>query len=717
MTRTTYRAAHRAARRAAPAVLAAAAMLAAGAPAAAAAPAPAAAADPASYVNPIIGTGSGGTVVGQVDSFPGAAAPFGMLTFSPDTTPSGADGGGYYYGDSQTTGFSLTHISGPGCGAFGDIPILPTAGAVPSDPYTTTEPFSHSTAQASPGFYSVRLGPASAPIGAQLTATTRTGLADFSFPSGSNGNVVFKVAGSQNGDTNDSVQVVGNDAVTGQTTSGHFCGSPDTYPLYFAARFDRPFASAGTWQQSVTGPNLLGTSQTGTLGWGGPDNNGCATNTGALTPVDGGAGESWTASCVTGQTWAQVTPSGLASGHAYQASVTLEANSSKQTAPVFLDFYNGCVDSQSQAVSLTPGTPVTLTDTTTIGCSNTPQFQVRTSAGGSVDLTATNASIRSVVENPNPGATSASGPDAAAYTTFAAAGSSKVQMQVAISYVSQADAWANLAAEQGPPDVNFSNVQRATRRAWDRLLGKIRIGGGTTDQRTQFYTALYHSLLDPSVFSDANGQYLGFDGKPHTLRSSQKAQYANFSGWDVYRSEMQLLSLVAPAQTGDMMQSLVNDGAQGGWLPKWEYADDYTNVMNGDAADAMIADAYAFGVRNFDVKAALAEMVKGATEVPKPSQLGHGWYPERPQIADYLKLGSRPTPSRRRCRRSTTVRRRPSSMRSTTSGSPRSRPGWGRPRPPPPSRPERRTGRTCSTRPPATCSPGTRRATSRPGTR
>jgi predicted alpha-1,2-mannosidase len=144
-------------------------------------------------------------------------------------------------------------------------------------------------------------------------------------------------------------------------------------------------------------PNLLGTSQTGTLPWGGPDNDGCSSNIGALTSVDGGAGEQWTASCVTNQTWIQVTPTGLVNGQTYTASVTLEANSSQQTAPMFLDLYNGCTDTSSAVVTLTPGTPVTLTDSTTIGCSNAPQFQVRTAGSGSVDLTVTNASIA----NPN----------------------------------------------------------------------------------------------------------------------------------------------------------------------------------------------------------------------------------------------------------------------------------------------------------------------------
>ena len=114
--------------------------------------------DPAALVNPMIGTGSGGATVGQVDTFPGAAAPLGMLSFSPDT-PTRPDGGGYNYADSSTLGFSLTHMSGPGCGAFGDFPILPTVGAIGDNPISTTDTFSHDDEKASPGSYSALLDP------------------------------------------------------------------------------------------------------------------------------------------------------------------------------------------------------------------------------------------------------------------------------------------------------------------------------------------------------------------------------------------------------------------------------------------------------------------------------------------------------------------------------------------------------------------------------
>ena len=114
------------------------------------------------------------------------------------------------------------------------------------------------------------------------------------------------------------------------------------------------------------------------------------------------------------------------------------------------------------------------------------------------------------------------------------------------------------------------------------------------------------------MFSDANGQYIGFDEKIHQVASGH-AQYANFSGWDIYRSQAQLLALLAPDQAADIAQSLVNDGAQGNGLPKWSLANGETYVQVGDPSDAIIADIYAFGGTNFDTGAALKEMVQQAT--------------------------------------------------------------------------------------------------------
>ena len=629
--------------------------------------------DPAALVDPMIGTGSGGATVGQIDTFPGASAPFGMLTFSPDT-PSRPDGGGYNYADNAITGFSLTHLSGPGCGADGDFPILPTVGSVGADPAAATEPFDHADEHAAPGRYQVTLDPGtSGAIGASLAATTRTGIGTFTYPPASAANMLFKIGDAQSGNTAADIAVTGDDEVSGDETAGQFCGAPSTYPIHFVAKFSRPFASYGSWQTEPTGANVF-TQPTGDLDWGYHEvTSGGSTPTITATTTSAGASAvAWQQSTAEANTWIQANPpSSLNQGDTYLASVTVQG-----TGDVFLDFYNGQVDVDSQPVSLT-GTPTTLTVAASIptGSIGLPVVQVRTAQAGPVDLEASALSLRqeSVVESTgSTGATahgpavqrvpaaasgkaagpiltaptgteaaggqsrtqvaSATGLGSGAWVTFDTTRQASVTMKVAISYVSQAGARSNLSAED--PGWSTQAVAARTYAEWNSYLDRIKIGGGTAAERAEFYTALYHALLDPNVFSDAAGDYLGFDDKVHQLPRGQ-VQYANYSGWDIYRSEVPLLAVVAPEQTSQMMSSLLNDQAQGGWLPKWGFANDYTDVMNGDAADPILAEAYAFGARDFNARAALAAMVKGATVVPTAGQLGQGFYAERDDLAAY----------------------------------------------------------------------------------
>ena len=149
-------------------------------------------------------------------------------------------------------------------------------------------------------------------------------------------------------------------------------------------------------------------------------------------------------------------------------------------------------------------------------------------------------------------------------------------------------------------------------------------------QEHTFYTALYHSLLFPNVVSDVSGRYEGSDGKVHT--AGNREVYANFSEWDIYRSEVQLESLLDPHAVGDMVQSLLDDAEQTGWLPKWAIVGGDESQMNGDSADPIIADALAMGVHNFDVGLALKYMVKGATQ----NETGHGLEIERQYLSQYL---------------------------------------------------------------------------------
>jgi predicted alpha-1,2-mannosidase len=213
----------------------------------------------------------------------------------------------------------------------------------------------------------------------------------------------------------------------------------------------------------------------------------------------------------------------------------------------------------------------------------------------------------------------------------------EVVLKVGVSFVSRAGAEANLRNEI--PAFDFDSVHANARRTWSELLDRVAAEGGTADQRTIFYTGLYHSLLSPTLFSDHDGNYTGFDGKVYSLSGSkQGAQYANFSDWDIYRNTVQLQALLDAARESDMMQSLVNDAEQSGWYPRWPAANDVTYVMGGDSPVVVLASSYAFGAHNFDVETALKYMVKAGTQ---PGMGPHN-NSERPFLQDYLKLGYSP---------------------------------------------------------------------------
>ena len=226
------------------------------------------------------------------------------------------------------------------------------------------------------------------------------------------------------------------------------------------------------------------------------------------------------------------------------------------------------------------------------------------------------------------------GPHAAAWVRFDTTSNPRVRVQVAISFVDEQGARSNLAAEAKSWDI--TTVRNAALNAWQNMLSRVEISGGTNSEQRQFYTALYHTMLHPNVISDADGRYRGFDGNVHHVKPHH-AEYANYSDWDIYRTEIPLIALLAPDQVSDMEQSLVDAYAQSGWLPRWPVVNQPSSVMGGDSVDPVIAGGYAFGARDFDVRTGLQAMVKGAVDTTSPP--GYGWYLERPQSADYQQRG------------------------------------------------------------------------------
>jgi predicted alpha-1,2-mannosidase len=449
--------------------------------------------DAARFVDPFVGTANsplpdylGGN--GSGNTFPGATLPFGMVQFSPDTEKGFGpdDRGSYVHRDTAIRGFSLTHLSGPGCPVFGDVPFMPVAGHVEKSPAAApgdyVAKFSHDRESASPGSYEVAL---ESGVRVSLTATTRTGFAVFDFPRGPHATLLAGVGRNASGVQEAEWRAEGDRRMSGMVASGGFCGTRNRYVLYFAAEFDRPFASFGSWDGDRVLPGV--------------------------SPARGG----------------------------------------RQT-------------------------------------------------GG--------------------------------YVTFDTASGGAVRMKVGVSYVSVEKARANLRAEN--PGWDFEAVRARARARWNEALGRIHAGGGTGAETKVFYTALYHTLLHPNVFGDADGEYVGFDDRAH--KAPGHTQYTNFSGWDIYRSESPLIAWLFSEEASDMAQSLVNDAEQGGGgLPKWPVANDESGAMYGDPAVPIIAGSWAFGARDFDTRAALKVMLKGATDPEARSKT----YPVRPGLADFLKYG------------------------------------------------------------------------------
>ena len=188
------------------------------------------------------------------------------------------------------------------------------------------------------------------------------------------------------------------------------------------------------------------------------------------------------------------------------------------------------------------------------------------------------------------------------FTEFATKEREEVLLKVGISFVSMEGAKKNLEAEIS--DWDFDRVLANARKLWNDALGKITVEGGTEDEKTIFYTALYHTMIDPRAFADVDGNYPGGDGKIHQTSTFTKRTI--FSGWDVFRSQFPLQTIINPEVVSDMINSLVTLAEESGhdYLERWEFLNAYSGCMIGNPAVSVITDAYAKGIRNFDIEKA-----------------------------------------------------------------------------------------------------------------
>ena len=200
------------------------------------------------------------------------------------------------------------------------------------------------------------------------------------------------------------------------------------------------------------------------------------------------------------------------------------------------------------------------------------------------------------------------GSSAIARFDFHTSAGEQILVTTAISGVSMEGAARNLAAE-APAD-DFDKYLAVTRKNWNEQLSKVEIKSNDIDEKVKFYTALYHSMLAPTIYSDVDGAYYGPDKQVH--QADGWTNYSTFSLWDTYRAAHPLYTYIEPQRVNDMVKSFLAFSEQNGRLPVWNFYGSETDMMIGYHAVPVIVDAYLKGIGDFDPKKALAACVATA---------------------------------------------------------------------------------------------------------
>ena len=203
------------------------------------------------------------------------------------------------------------------------------------------------------------------------------------------------------------------------------------------------------------------------------------------------------------------------------------------------------------------------------------------------------------------------GDDIGYWFTFETEEGEQIEVQMGVSFVSIENARENLEAEQKGFDFDAVRAQASAR--WERDLSKIRVSGGTEDQKTVFYTGLYHALIHPNILNDVNGEYPLMENDGVGTVPEGQNRYTVFSLWDTYRNVHQLMTLLYPDRQLDMVRSMIGIYKEWGWMPKWELYGRETFTMEGDPAIPVIADTWFKGLKDFDIETAYQAFIKSAT--------------------------------------------------------------------------------------------------------
>ncbi|MEG1544393.1 MAG: GH92 family glycosyl hydrolase, partial [Tannerellaceae bacterium] len=221
-----------------------------------------------------------------------------------------------------------------------------------------------------------------------------------------------------------------------------------------------------------------------------------------------------------------------------------------------------------------------------------------------------------------------SGDDVGVWFTYDTEEGEAIEVKIGVSFVSTANARLNMNTEQ--PGFEFDKVRAAASAQWNSDLSRVAVEGGTKDEKSIFYTGLYHLLIHPNIIQDVNGEYPMMESLKTGHTDGNR--YTVFSLWDTYRNVSTLMTLLFPERQLDIIRTMIDMYKESGWLPKWELYGRETLTMEGDPSIPYIVDAWMRGLRDFDVETAYNAMRKGATTPGEFNLL-------RPDANDYFSKG------------------------------------------------------------------------------
>jgi predicted alpha-1,2-mannosidase len=225
--------------------------------------------------------------------------------------------------------------------------------------------------------------------------------------------------------------------------------------------------------------------------------------------------------------------------------------------------------------------------------------------------------------------------EAGAYVGFKMKKGEQLRLRIGTSFSSKEGARNNLAAEIGTKC--FDAIRKLAEQNWEASLSQVTVQTTSEKDKRIFYTAMYHAMQHPRLFSDVDHTYPAFASDNQLKKMADGHYYDDFSMWDTYRAQLPLMEILKPEMVNAFVQSLILKGQQGGWLPIFPCWNNYTAAMIGDHVTAFIASAYHKGIRKYDTEAAYQLMHKNAFQTPNDKDYKNGM--GRRALTTYLKYG------------------------------------------------------------------------------